>query len=103
MLQPGDLLPRLRELSRKQAISPRRVDAVLRLLADEGVLLPHLVGGHHDYKIAPAAPERARALLLAHVREDLSKLFQELHHAGISASAIEQTLRAAMQSASDAS
>lgn len=74
VLQPGELVPSVREVARELAINPNTVARAYRRLQDDRVLEPVRGTG---LAVAPDAPERCRQKRLALVRARLQQVFQE--------------------------
>jgi GntR family transcriptional regulator len=90
VLRPGDLVPSVRELSKKLVVNPNTVARAYRDLQGEGLLEPVRGTG---LQVADGAPERCRAARRGFVRDRLRVAIGEARQSGLDAPEIETILR----------
>jgi GntR family transcriptional regulator len=73
-LQPGELVPSVREMARELAVNPNTVSRAYRELQAENIL--EVVRGT-GLEVTPKAPERCRKDRVALLRERLRSVFHE--------------------------
>jgi GntR family transcriptional regulator len=73
-LQPGDLVPSVREMSRDLAVNPNTVARAYRELQSEGILAPVRGTG---LEVTAAAPRQCAAERIALIRERLRSVLHE--------------------------
>lgn len=90
VLRPGDLVPSVRELSKKLLVNPNTVARAYRDLQGEGLLEPVRGTG---LQVAEDAPARCREARRGFVRDRLRAAIGEARQSGLDAGEIETILR----------
>lgn len=89
VIQGGEMVPSVRELSKQLAVNPNTVARAYRDLQNDGVLSPIRGTG---LQITADAKSICRADREALIRERLRSVLQEAYQSGLSASAIQDTV-----------
>ncbi len=90
VLRPGDLVPSVRELSKKLVVNPNTVARAYRDLQGEGLLEPVRGTG---LQVTDGAPARCRESRRGFVRDRLRAAIGEARRSGLDAAEIEAILR----------
>jgi GntR family transcriptional regulator len=94
VIQSGEMVPSVRELSKKLAVNPNTVARAYRDLQNDGVLSPIRGTGLQITADAKSICQTDRESL---IRERLRSVLQEAYQSGLSTSAIQNTVNQLIQ------
>jgi GntR family transcriptional regulator len=90
VVRPGELVPSVRELSKRLVVNPNTVARAYRDLQTEGLLEPVRGTG---LQVAAGAPEKCREARREHVRGRLRGAIEEALRSGLARPEVETILR----------